>query len=47
MRKASYKKQKKATDKLNKHTNYLYSAKIYNGSQTHQVPVTAWGGNIV
>jgi len=29
-KKASYKKQKETSDKVNKHTNNLYSAKIYH-----------------
>ena len=32
---ASYKKQKQASDKENKHTNSLHSAKIYNVSTAH------------
>ena len=32
---ASYKKQKEAGDKINKHTNNLYSAEIYNVSMAH------------
>jgi len=31
----SYKKQKEASDKVNKHTNNLYSAAIYNVSRAH------------
>jgi len=32
---ARYKKQKEASDKVNKHTNNLYSAEIYNVSMVH------------
>ena len=35
MKKKSYKKQKEASDKLNKHTNNLYNATIYNVSRVH------------
>ena len=31
----SYKKQKEASDKVNRPTNSLYSAKIYNVSRAH------------
>jgi len=43
---ASYEKQKKASDKVNKHTNNLYSAQICNVFRTHQVLVPTWGASV-
>jgi len=35
-KKGKYKQEKKeASDKINKHTNSLYSTKIYNASRAH------------